>query len=339
VLSCLWLFACAACALVSGVDDLQRVACVGACADASGPWDGQDSSSGITETGDGDQSTNVSDSASAVELDALADASPLDAPLAPESGIDDQASAAPDVGPGSNAMDVSSEGADSLSPPTIARVQASAGAWVFSASMTLTIDERAGDLLVAAVYFNQSTATVTVADSLGNAWKPTAARANTAACATGGVGGDGSVAQILYAQGVAAGHNVVRVTQSTGTRPLGAFLVEYSGVRAAGALDGMNGGAAVSSSPTMSAGQLTTTGTSDLVVALFVEATTSGVITPGPGFATAANDSTFYSMFEDNLRQGYAVMGPGTVVPTATEPSNTPSACWAATAAAFQAAR
>jgi hypothetical protein len=85
----------------------------------------------------------------------------------------------------------------------------------------------------------------------------------------------------------------------------------------------------------MSAGSLTTTGALDLVVALFAEGTTSGVITPGAGFATAAGDPGFYSMIEDDLPAGTAS---GTVTPTATEPGGVPSDCWVAAAAAFRAA-
>ena len=60
----------------------------------------------------------------------------------------------------------------------------------------------------------------------------------------------------------------------------------------------------------MSAGSLTTTGAHDLVVALFADATASGVITAGPGFSAAADDSSFYSLFEDDLSSGAGPEGP-----------------------------
>jgi hypothetical protein len=141
--------------------------------------------------------------------------------------------------------------------------------------------------------------------------------------------------EIFYAGGIAAGNNVVTVTQSSGTTPLGAFVVEYSGARAAGALDGVSGGSAASSTATMSAGNLTTTSAHDLVVAIFAEATAYGIMTTGPGFSVVDNDTTFYSMFEDDLPAGF---GPGTIAPTGTEPGGTPSDCWVAAAAAFHVA-
>ena len=170
-----------------------------------------------------------------------------------------------------------------------------------------------------------------MADSLGNTWLPTTAYANVSACS----GGNVSVVEIFYAESIAAGANMVTVTQSSGTSPLGAFVIEYSGVLAAGSLDGVSGGPATSSTATMSAGSLTTTGAPDLVVALFAEATVWGVITTGPGFSIVADDATFYSMFEDDLPAG---AGPGTVNPTAIESGGATSDCWVATAAAFKAA-
>ncbi len=220
---------------------------------------------------------------------------------------------------------------DGPSPTSIVRVQTVALEWVSAEETTLTVvQENAGDLLVAGVYFAESTATITVTDSAGNTWAPTTAYANVTACSSG----ETTVAQIFHTAGIAAGQNAVTVAQSSGTSPLGAFLVEYSGVRAAGSLDGVSGGPAASSTATMSPGSLTTTGPDDLVVALFAEATSWGVMTTGPGFSTVANDATFYSMFEDDLPAG---TGPGTVNPTAVEPGGAASDCWVAAAAAFKA--
>jgi hypothetical protein len=171
-----------------------------------------------------------------------------------------------------------------------------------------------------------------VTDSLGNSWSPTTAYANTA---TGCNSENASVVEIFYAGGIAAGDNVVTVTQSSGTAPVGAYLVEYSGARAVGALDGVSGASAASSTATMNAGSLTTTSAHDLVVGLFAEATLYGIMTTGPGFSVVDNDTTFFSMFEDDLPSGF---GPGAIVPTANEPGGTPSDCWVAAAAAFRVA-
>jgi hypothetical protein len=228
----------------------------------------------------------------------------------------------------------SDAGVDSTSvdaAPAIVRVQSLAPGWVSSATTTVTLDENAGDLLVAGVYFAASNVTVSVRDSLGNTWTPTTAYVNsTANCSQT----NASVAQIFFAEGISAGKNILTVQQSSGTSPLGVFVVEYSGVRGVGALDGVTGGAATSSTATMNPGTLTTTGALDLVVALFSEATTSGTMTPGPGFVTVQYNSTFYSLIEDNLPNG---TGAGAVDPTATEPGGTPSSCWSAAAVAFRA--
>jgi hypothetical protein len=229
------------------------------------------------------------------------------------------------------APDMDAPNSSDTSAASIVRVQTVAPGWMSAGETTLTlVAENAGDLLVAGVYFTDSTVTITVTDSLGNTWAPTAPFANVTACSTGA----STVAQIFYAAGIAAGMNVVTVTQSSGTSPLGAFVVEYSGAPAAGPLDGVSGGPATSSTATMSPGSLTTTGAHDLVVALFAEATVWGVITTGPGFSIVADDATFYSMFEDDLPAGAA---PGTVNPTAIESGGAPSDCWVAAAAAFKA--
>jgi hypothetical protein len=228
------------------------------------------------------------------------------------------------------ASDVDAMDSSDASPSSIARVQSVAPDWVSDEAATLTlVQENAGDLLVAGVYFSASSVTVTVTDSLGNTWLPTTAYANTAGCSAGNV----TVAQIFYAGSIAAGSNTVTVAQSSGTSPLGVFLVEYSGASSAGVLDGVNGGPATSSTGTMSAGTLTTTGAHDLVVGLFAEATVYGLMAPGPGFSIVANSTTFYSLFEDDLPAG---MGPGPVTPTAIEPGDAPSDCWVAATAAFK---
>ena len=268
---------------------------------------------------------------------------------APNDGADAESPSADSAGgPSTDGTAVSDDAADSnrgisdapsesdradSHPPSIARVQSIAPGWQSSATAVLTLHESAGDLLVAGVYFNDPTATIAVTDTVGSTWTSTTPFANVTGCTTHT--GASTVAQIFFAEGVAAGDNIVTVTQSAGSSPLGAFVVEYSGVLSAGSLDRLSGGFAQSSTSTMSAGSLTTTGALDLVVALFAEATTSGTMLPGSGFATAANDSTFYSMLEDDLPGG---MASGMVTPTAGEPGGVSSDCWVAAAAAFRAA-
>jgi hypothetical protein len=303
-----------ACEQLSGLDRLSRVASLDGGADSSSPTPVEESGADSSPV-DGGPSSNSDSSA---------------ADSGPHSSTD---SAAADSGVDSSTDSSAADGGvDSSGQTSIVRVQAIAPGWASSQETMLTlVEENAGDLLVAGVYFTDATATITVADSLHNSWSSTNAYANTTACSIGNV----SVAEIFYAGGIAAGNNVVTVTQSSGTAPLGAFLVEYSGVRAAGALDAVSGGSAASSTATMSAGNLITTSAHDLVVALFAEATAYGIMTTGPGFSVVDNDTTFYSMFEDDLPAGF---GPGTTAPTASEPGGMSSDCWVAAAAAFHVA-
>jgi hypothetical protein len=306
-----------ACQLVSGLDRLSKVESLDGSTDSS-PFS-------LAEEAGADSSTDSS------AMDSAPDSGPLSAAGADSSTDSSVVDSAPDSSPLSSAADGGDDSSGSIS---IARVQSVAPGWVSAQETTLTLEENAGDLLVAGVYFDDSTVTIAVADSLDNVWTPTTAYANITPCPLGASGANASVVQIFYAEGVAAGGNVVTVTQSSGTTPLGAFLVEYSGIRASGSLEGTSGGPAPSSTPTMSAGSLTTEGAHDVVVALFAEATTGGTITPGPGFSTAANDASFYSLFEDDLPSG---TGPGPIAPTATEPGGEPSDCWVGAAAAFTA--
>jgi hypothetical protein len=304
-----------ACQLLSGIDNLSKVESLDGGADSSPPSTAEE----------GGVDSSIDSSVADGGADSITDSSAVD------SGSDSSTdSSGPDSGVDSSAdSSAADSGIDSSGSTSIVRVQAVSPGWVSSNDTTLTlVEENAGDLLVAGVYFAEATATITVTDTLGNSWLPTNAYANTTACNIGNV----SVAEIFYAGGIASGDNVVTVTQSSGTSPLGAYLVEYSGVRTTGPLDGVSGGSAASSTATMSAGNLTTTSARDLVVALFAEATAYGIMTTGPGFSVVDNDTTFYSMFEDDLPTGF---GPGTIAPTANEPGGTPSDCWVATAAAF----
>jgi hypothetical protein len=312
-----------ACSIVTNLDGLSQ---------GAGTFSDAGAAVADEEAGDVLGAVNTSDAAADTPSDGPGANDGADGRSAPDVPTD---GAVVNDGADSNTPGVSDAPSDSphsdSEAPAIVRVQAIAPGWQSSSSTTLTFRENAGDLLVAAVYFTDYTVGIAVADTLGNTWTSTTAFANIRACGSNSA----TVAQIFYSEGVAAGDNVVTVTQSSGDSPLGAFLVEYSGVRATGSLDCVVGGPAPSSTSMMSPGSLTTTGAVDLVVALFAEATTSGVITPGSGFATAAGDPGFYSMLEDDVPAGVAL---GTVTPSATEPGGLQSDCWVAAAAAFRAA-
>jgi hypothetical protein len=290
---------------------------------------------GSTEDAIDDRSSENADAETGSESSVL-DSSILDqAGESPKGPPDSDTSETADVSQAPDAldaMDAPPESADSPSPPNgISRVQVVAPGFASASQVTRAINETAEDLLVAGVYFNTSAVTITVSDSLGNTWTPTAAYANPSSFCSGT--GDATVVQIFYARAVATGSNIVTVQQSSGTHPLGAFLVEYSGARASGTLDAVTGNRATSSTANMTAGSLTTTGARDVTVALFAEATSTGIMTPGSGFASVATDEYFYSLFEDDLPAG---VGPSATNPSGTEPGGRTSSCWVGVAAAFK---
>ncbi len=308
--------ACTACGLISGLDQLQKTPCVDVCGDGS----------------DLEEASTIPDSSSADDSYA-----PRDAYVADDVDDSGDSPSVIDATEGSDATDASdldsaADRADSPPSRSIVEVQALAPGWVASSSTELTLDESAGDLLVAGVYGVNSAATFAVTDSLGNVWTATAPQLNLAAnCQSGGAG---TVAQIFFAEAIAGGENVVKVEQS-GTVALGAFLLEYSGVRAHGSLDGVSGRVPASPSLTMNAGEVNTIGALDVVVALFADGQVgTGTMTAGPGFAAEGNDKGFFSIVEDDLPAGTV---PATITPTATRPAVGQANCWAATAAAFAA--
>jgi hypothetical protein len=83
----------------------------------------------------------------------------------------------------------------------------------------------------------------------------------------------------------------------------------------------------------MTAGNLSLSGASDIVVAVFEDNNGGGTMSPGSGFTQEALDTTSYSIVEDR------VVGPdaGNIPPTAFLPGAGGDGCWVAAAAAFKA--
>lgn len=212
--------------------------------------------------------------------------------------------------------------------PRVALVQALSVPSAMSATRTQMIHETSGNLLVAAVYWHEPAATISVFDSQSNCWMPLPPQINNA-CK--------SDVQLFYADDIAGGDNVVTVKQSTGSNYVGFFLLELSGIALAGALDGTVGKIApAAGSHTIDLGALTTHGARDAVVALFHDSQGSGTLTPGAGLSSEGLDVGAYSMVAD---------APGGVTPgshpiAATLPVDDAGLrsdnCWVATAAAFR---
>jgi hypothetical protein len=204
-------------------------------------------------------------------------------------------------------------------------VQSISPGFVTATSESATINETTGNLLVVAVYWNADSTTIRVADTKGNTYLSTP-EINLPG------GGWGSQVQIFYAQDIVSGANTVTVTQSTGAHAIGFYLLEYSGIRAARAFDVSTGQVAPLNTSAMSTGAMSTTGCTDLVVALFNDTSfASGQISAGAGFLSRGTDNGFISMAEDDVPG----VGPGPINATATLPSSTQN--WVATAAAFKA--
>jgi hypothetical protein len=198
-------------------------------------------------------------------------------------------------------------------------------------AQTVALNESGQDLLVVAVYWNDNVATVTVSDSLGNAWQAVPAESNSSLCGSS----QGTQAQLWYAPSIQAGSNTVTIRKSpSDDLPVGAFVLEYAQVATTAALDSHSGQVAAVASNEMTTGTLTLQGTSDLVVALFADTLGGGAMMAGSGYRAVSADDQFYSMVADNLPHG---AGPGSATATATLPGDASDLCWTATAAAFRA--
>jgi hypothetical protein len=200
-----------------------------------------------------------------------------------------------------------------------------------SASQTVTINETSADLLVAAIYWSNAAAVITVDDSLHNVWSTTPPQINDA-CTN-----HSSEVQLFYAENVVGGTNMVTAHQSASTSHIGFYLLQLHGLATSSALDTSVGTIApAAGSHVVDGGRLVTTGALDAVVALFFDSQGSGVMTPGAGLTRESTDSNAYSMVAD-VPGGVPA---GSYSITATLPVDVAGPrsdnCWAATAAAFR---
>jgi hypothetical protein len=203
----------------------------------------------------------------------------------------------------------------------IAKVQVASAAATPTTSQPISITETAGNLLVAAVYWNGSDV-VSISDTLGNTWNSVPVEDNSTTL---------SDVRIFYAQNIKGGANTITVNQPVSVY-IGFYLIEYSGVATAGALDTANGKVPLAASHVADTGNLTTSGCRDLVVAVFADSWGTGTMTPGSGWISRGTDFNFYSLVVDNLPGGT-----GTFDPNAGLAGANSDAAWSATAAAFKA--
>ena len=206
-------------------------------------------------------------------------------------------------------------------PTTVTPVVVIPGFTVFAASSHFTLDTTAGDLVIVAVDWNDSAATVAV--SSNNVPSYTALPRKS--IATGCNLNLGTNVQLWYGVAATSGSDTVTVMQSTGANGIGLLAAEYANLGAPTATTGM---IAPSASNAEDAGTLVTS-TYALIVVMFHDSVGNGTMIQGPGYEILAMDTTAYALTET------AVLGPGNHDVNATLPAGTSDACWAATAAAF----
>lgn len=176
-------------------------------------------------------------------------------------------------------------------------------------------DVGAGDALIAAVYWNGTTTTVTVADSAGNVWQP-----------TGSWQAGATVAQIWYALDAKAGSASVTATAS-GSTTFGMMLADYSGV---GGVDVSGGASATTSTTSLATQPFATMHANDVLVALFADSQVSS-LTSGTGLELISQDLDYVALLEDTGLSPVAA-GPHTMTATAASSSST----WVAAAVALR---
>jgi hypothetical protein len=209
-------------------------------------------------------------------------------------------------------------------------VQVQAPGFKSAVTTSATLNETAGNLVVAAVYWDQAPNTVTLTDSAGLAWIPLTPYETPGGTGCGGTTGNASGAQLYYAQVTVTGANTVTVTQTSGTQPLGVMLLEYAGIATVDPVDVTSGQLAPAASNQMIVPAMTTS-SPGVIVAFFNDTVGSGMMGGDASYILEARDVGFPNMIED------AIVPPGTYMPTGTLPGAQIDACWIATAVALKA--
>jgi hypothetical protein len=206
-------------------------------------------------------------------------------------------------------------------------VQIQAPPYASAPSQSVMIDLTAGHLVVAAVYWDQTPNTVTLADTAGLTW--TAAPKYEIPAVCGGSTGNATGAQLYYAQVSSPVMTTVTVSQTSGAQPLGVMLVEYAGLAMTNVVEAESGQVAPSASNAMFVPSFTTT-RDTMVVVFFNETLGSGTMTEGSGYTARARITGFPNMYED------ALLPPGMYIPSGALPAGQTDACWVGDAIALR---
>ena len=176
----------------------------------------------------------------------------------------------------------------------------------------------ANNLLLAAVYSTSNSVALSVSDTMGNIWTalPSDSSSN-------------GLVQLFYAVAKNTASNTISANQTSTTAIFGLFCSEWSGNATSGVLDVQTAANASTQTASMSSGNLTSTGSSDLLYCLFADKK-EGAMTIGTGFTQDEIDTGFgaLSEYKKNLTAGtYSCNATDTAA----------SSFWLAYAAAFKA--
>ncbi len=210
--------------------------------------------------------------------------------------------------------------------PFVERVQTSNPMFVNGGSISATLSLTADHTVLAVAYWNDSGHTISVADTSGATWTALPRQSVPTGCSNN----LGANTQIFYATIAATGSSTITATQSVATSPLGMFVAEYAGLRAANVIDASGGNAATVAGNAMSAGTLQSTGTG-VIVAVFHDSQSSGTMVPGPGMAVMELDTLSYALL------GEVPVTAGSYTVSASLPAGRMDACWVASAVALRA--
>jgi YD repeat-containing protein len=142
-----------------------------------------------------------------------------------------------------------------------------------SATATFASAQSAGDLNVVIVAWGGTGAAPSVTDSQGNTYALAVTTTNS---------GSSTTQSIYYASNIAAasaGSNTVMVSFGSAVTSIDERIAEYSGVATSNPMDGASG--ATGTGGTLNSGSVTTTGTSDLLIAGDYEQSVTSATSPG----------------------------------------------------------
>jgi YD repeat-containing protein len=229
--------------------------------------------------------------------------------------------------------------------PALVQSAAALGTDATSVAVPFSSANTAGNLIVAAVRMATTTQTVSVTDTLGNAYSSAVSHAQSS---------DGHQILILYAMNIQAGSNTVTATFSASNARSWVAVFEYSGLGTAVALDRTAHAQGNSRNPNSGATSTTTAARELVFAALGLPYNYSGTVTAGTSYtlllqdtttsraatearsvtATGAYSGTFTLSANANWSAAVATFATAPVVTTATLPAATLGAAYSTTLAA-----